>query len=227
MIQWRPISFCAVLAVLIGLSVWGLSGLTRHAIRAIDRWGDAAPAKGQTADLLATGQAFAAHADAAAQNLADATGDWSDASKAQARDVRTMLAASGRALDGVTEDTKALKAELDALHQTTDAATGLTVALTGTTETANKTIGGVQPLLASYTAAGDSLNELLKRKAIGETFDNLASISRSGAGILADGRKVADKATADYLRPVPWWKQPVKRFGEVWDVGAAVARHTP
>ena len=225
--QWRPTSICVVLAVLIGLSVWGLSGLTKHAIVALDRWGDAAPDNAKVDALLSQGLSATANADRAAQNLADATGDWSDASKQQARDVRAMLAATGRTLDGVTEDAAALKSELNALHQTTDAATGLTVALTGGAQTADRTIAAAQPLLASYTTAGDSLNRILTSRKMYETLDNIDAMTINANGILADGRQVADKAHADYLKPVPWWKQPVKRFGEIWDVGAAVARHTP
>lgn len=45
--------------------------------------------------------------------------------------------------------------------------------------------------------------------------------------ISEDARKVADRETNAYLKPTPWYMQPVKRFGELWDVTAAIARHTP
>jgi len=227
--QWRPISICAVLAFLTGLSVWGISGLTKHAIRTLDRWGDAAPDRSKVSALLSQGVSATANADRAAQNLADATGDWSDASKQQARDVRTMLAATGRAIDGVTEDTKALKSELEAMHRTTDAATGLTLALSQDAKTANETIKAAQPLMASLTRNSDDINGVIRTEApaFHATLVSVQGIAASGDGILADGRKVADKATADYLKPVKWYMQPIKKSSDLLDIGGAIARHIP
>lgn len=56
---------------------------------------------------------------------------------------------------------------------------------------------------------------------------NAASTLGSVAAISDDGRKVIDKETADFFKPTPWYMKPVKRFGEIWDIAAAVARHTP
>ena len=90
-----------------------------------------------------------------------------------------------------------------------------------------RTIAAAQPLLAQLTANGaslqattDTLNDTLKRQAIGKLLDN-------AAGISGDFRTIADKATADFIRPVPWWQQPIKKSGQLIDIGAAIARHIP
>jgi hypothetical protein len=75
--------------------------------------------------------------------------------------------------------------------------------------------------------ASDDLDALLKRKAVGEILDNMAGITVHGNAIAGDFQQVADKARADYLRPVPWYMQPVKRAADIMDISAAVARHTP
>src|SRR6185437_8955498 len=50
--RWEKAGAWAVSLSVIGLSTWGLSGLNKHLIAAIDKIGDGAPTKTQTSDLL-------------------------------------------------------------------------------------------------------------------------------------------------------------------------------
>jgi hypothetical protein len=100
-------------------------------------------------------------------------------------------------------------------------------AATATLETAQVSIAATQPLLNASTDSVRLLNMRLADPRIAEILQSFKAMSGDGAGILADGRKVADKATADYLKPVRWYMQPVKKGGELIDITAAIARHTP
>ncbi len=125
-----------------------------------------------------------------------------------------------KAGDSVTELT-------EHLNKTADAATGLTVALTGDANEAKTTIAGFQPLVAAYTQSGNDLDALLKDHAIHDTLTDLQVTTQNIGGITADLRQVSDKETAEFLKPVPWWKWPFKRAGQFIDIGAAVARNIP
>jgi hypothetical protein len=75
--------------------------------------------------------------------------------------------------------------------------------------------------------ATEALTARINDDRITRLVAHLESITDSGAGIMADGKKVSDAATAAYLKPVRWYAQPFKKSGELIDIGAAVARHTP
>ena len=115
----------------------------------------------------------------------------------------------------------------DHLNKTADAATLATLQARDTLETANGAIAGAQPLLEAYTRSGNDLNEILERPALTQTLDNAASITGSASGIMADGKKVTDKATADYLAPQPWYRKVGRYASDAFDYGALIARHTP
>jgi hypothetical protein len=96
---------------------------------------------------------------------------------------------------------------------TLDAATATEQAATETLGTLNSTIGQAQPLLEAYTASGNDLHELLKRKALADFADNLGPLSANmvaitgtGAHMMATGDAVETKATQSYLHPShnPW-----------------------
>ena len=131
------------------------------------------------------------------------------------------------AMDEFGQTAKHLSSTADSLSLTAHAATGTLDAATDTIGEGKRTIAAVQPLLAQLTANSaslqtttDTLNDVLKRQAIGKFLDN-------AAGISGDFRTIADKATADFIRPVPWWKQPIKKGSQIIDITAAIARHTP
>jgi hypothetical protein len=113
------------------------------------------------------------------------------------------------------------------LNKTIDAATETVSQARVDLVTLNAPIADAGPLLEAYTADGTQLNALLKQKAITEILDNTASITNSAAGISADGKKVTDKLTTDFLAPQPWWKKVGRYAGDTYDYGALFARHAP
>ena len=165
-----------------------------------------------------------------------ATGAWSDASKQQVQSVAA-----------IERDLRAEMWHLDRTLTTVDGtlrtAQGTLSGVTEAVGTANKQLASVGPLLDSARTATDSIAPVLQtlppavtdfrsymaqdQPALLATLNNVESVTNSTAGIVADARKVSDKVTANYLKPVPWYMWPLKRMGEVWDISAAIARHTP
>ena len=123
---------------------------------------------------------------------------------------------------------------VDAVTETANAAKGTLTQATTDLGTLNGSIAATKPLIEAGTTtisrvgvASDDLDALLKKRAIEELLDNLAGITHHGNAIAGDFQDVADKARADYLRPVKWYMQPVKQAGNIMDISAAIARHTP
>ena len=123
---------------------------------------------------------------------------------------------------------------VDAVTGTANAATGTLHAATADLGTLNGSIAATKPLLEASTAtigrlgvASDDLDTLLKRKAIGELLDQFAGIATHGNAIAGDFQQVADKARADYLKPVPWYMQPLKKSSDVLDIAGLLSRHIP
>lgn len=85
----------------------------------------------------------------------------------------------------------------------------------------------LRPILANADGGVSDLRRFLQAPALTDTITNVASMTGSGAAIAADGRKIVDKETADFLKPVPWYLKPIKRGGQIIDITAAVARHVP
>ena len=233
------VAIAAGAITLAALSVWGACGFTRHLIIAVDRWGAAAPTAGKTDAVLD-------HIDRPCKGASgpDACGTLAQINKTaiDAGDaiVRTQLIERSTqphiisAMDEFGQTAKHLSSTADSLKGTADALTGTAQGATDTLAEGKRTIAAAQPLLAQLTANGaslqtatDTLNDTLKRKAVGEMLDNLEGATGQGNAILGDLRQVADKARADYLRPVPWYMQPIHRAGDFLDIGAAIARHTP
>jgi ABC-type transporter Mla subunit MlaD len=173
-------------------------------------------------------------ANATLVNLDKGTAAWAASAKDQAAaitdlatDTHGTLSEVNSTVESLHGSADSLHTELDSLHKTTDQATALAAALTSDAETANTTIAAAQPVLAGFARDSEDLDALLKDQAIHQTLTAAAATLDNASGILADGRKVADKAAADFLKPVPWYEKPVKYFGDLWDISAAVARHTP
>ena len=234
------VAIAAGAITLAALSVWGCFGLTRVAYTAIEKWGDSAPgptkpAVESTTALLDFVRRPCASVDAFGHLLPD--GPICELNQA-IHDIRKITTASGKQVQqtGQLIDATArtmgtvgesVKGTAGHLNKTADAATGTLNAATDMLGEGKRTIAAAQPLLSQLTANGaslqettDTLNDTLKRQAIGKLLDN-------AAGISGDFRTIADKATADFIRPVPWWQQPIKKSGQIIDIGAAIARHTP
>ena len=172
-----------LITALSALLVWGGCGLTRHIIVAVDRWGSVAPAPTSIASIIAK-------ADVAVGNLADATGDWGDASKAQTRDVRVTLYEANRLLSDFRVVAKKSGDAVDAMHTATDAGTTM---LNQTTEVLNAgkaTVDALPPLLNAYTQTGLDLDTIIKDTAtpLHTTLAHVAGMSASSDAMLVDAQ---------------------------------------
>jgi hypothetical protein len=215
--------------IVLGLAVWGCWGAWHHIVVAVDHWGNAAPDLNPMLDHLNRPCKGASGPDACG-TLAQINKTVITAGDAIVRTQLIERAAQPHiisAMDEFGQTAKHLSSTADSLKGTADALTGTAQGATDTLAEGKRTIAAAQPLLAQLTANGaslqattDTLNDVLKRQAIGKLLDN-------AAGISGDFRTIADKATADFIRPVPWWQQPIKKSGQLIDIGAAIARHTP
>jgi hypothetical protein len=158
-------------------------------------------------------------------------GDIVKSSQMEEKDTAKAAQATMTAVDQMAAHAGALT---DSLAGTASAATGTLAQARVDLGTMNDSIAATKPLLEASTAtigrlgvASDDLDTLLKRKAIGDLLDQFAGIATHGNAIAGDFQQVADKARADYLRKTPWYLQPVKRAGDIMDISAAIARHTP
>ena len=179
--------------------------------------------------------------NATVRHLDAATGAWADASKQQVQSVAA-----------IERDLRAEMWHLDRSLTTVDgtltAAQGAIGGVQATLTVTNEQLAHVGPLLDSARAATDSIppvlastratidaippavtdfRDFLKQPAILDTLNNVDRMTGSGAGIANDAQKVSDKMTSDFLKPVKWYMYPIKKGGELIDIGSAIARHTP
>jgi hypothetical protein len=182
----------------------------------------------QTTDQL---QPVIANVNVAAQNLADASGDESDAVRQQIADLRQLTGQATALLGQTTTTVQALNGPINGLGRSLDDVGSLAEALKGTVEAARPVVLALQPLPAkvgaavdAYAQAGVDLDAQLKNDAVRKTLTHIESITDSGAGIMADSKRITDKVTADYMKPVPWYLVPVHRLGETWDIAAFAAK---
>ena len=219
---------------LTAITVWGAFGLNHSAIVALDRWGAAAPGAGETDAVLdhINRPCKGASGPDACGTLAQINKTAIDAGDAV---VRTQLIERASqphiisAMDEFGQTAKHLSSTADSLKGTADALTGTAQGATDMLAEGKRTIAAAQPLLESSTHAVDTFG-----LAVGDiqhradpVIDNLGGIAVHFNAISGQFELVTRKAAADYLRPVPWYMQPVKKGGELIDIGAAIARHTP
>lgn len=186
-------------------------------------------------------EATLSKANATLNNLDKGTKVWADSSKQQAGAVEDLITDTHGTLSQVNilagslnQSALDLHEELGALHKTTDQATTLAATLTTSAQTANDTIAAAQPVLRALERDVDSANKavtdfdaLVSSPDLSQALSHFNGMTASGDGILADAKKVADKETADWLKPVPWWRAPIAKGGQLIDITAAIARHTP
>lgn len=187
-----------------------------------------------TAPKLPDLSSTVAHIDAA-------TGAWANASAQQVasvsaieRDLRAELWHVDRFLLAGTNTLQAAQGAIDTANgQLThvapllDATRSAVDALPKTLEHVNTAVDAVHPIFANADGAVGDFRRFLTAPALTHTISNVDDLVGSWAAISGDGRRVADKMTADYFKPVPWYLYPVKKGSELLDIGAAVARHTP
>jgi hypothetical protein len=120
----------------------------------------------------------------------------------------------------------------DHLSGTADALVTTANDATATLDEGKRTIAALQPLetnlaatAAASTATIQTFNGRLSDSRIDALLTSFRDMADNGDGIVADGRKVADKATADYVTPKPLWKRLTGYAGDTFDVAAFLARH--
>ena len=228
------VAIAAGAITLAALCVWGCFGLCQHIIIAVDRWGAAAPGAGETDAVLdhINRPCKGASGPDACGTLAQINKTAIDAGDAIVRTQlieRTTQPHIISAMDEFGQTAKHLSSTADSLKGTADALTGTAQGATDMLAEGKRTIAAAQPLLESSTHAVDTFG-----LAVGDiqhradpVIDNLGGIAVHFNAISGQFELVTRKAAADYLRPVPWYMQPVKKGGELIDIGAAIARHTP
>jgi ABC-type transporter Mla subunit MlaD len=163
-------------------------------------------------------------------------GDTADAATAFLnQSTATMKTVQDQATQIGTES----KTEAKEIQQLTQSAQTLTQKAGIVMDSTNDAIRNLKPVennaaaeLAALKTTTDTLNQTAQgvNRQLPYVRNMLASVSGIAGhwnAISGDFEKVSDRVTKNYLAPVPWWKWPIKRLGETWDIGAAVARHTP
>jgi len=199
--------------IVLGLAVWGCWGAWHHFIVAADGiTSTLAKVSGKNGTVAMANEDIGAmkslivHADLVARHEQQQLNTY-DAYGAQLfADFHTLAGKSGTTIDAVAG--------------TANAATGTLGAATGTLVEGQRTIKAAQPLLAQLTANGasfqattDTLNETLKRQAVGEILDHAAGIFEHFDNLSGDANRVGDDLTRRYFAPVPWYKK-VEPFAE-------------
>lgn len=82
-------------------------------------------------------------------------------------------------------------------------------------------------ILANSNGAVTDFRGFLTNPHLTHTFENVDDMTGSGAGVMWDARALSDKYTDEQLKPVKWYMYPMKRGGELLDIGSVVARHVP
>lgn len=113
----------------------------------------------------------------------------------------------------------------NALTETASAAAGTLHSASDDLKTLNTSIAATQPLIEAATATVRDYGALAP--ALTATAASVQGMTFHFNAIAGDAQTVADKETKDFLKPTRWYMVPVKRFGEIWDITTAVARHTP
>lgn len=163
-----------------------------------------------------------------------ATGAWAKASDQQVRsvaaierDLRAQMWHVDRTLTTVDGTLRTAQGTLAVTGRQIERIGPLLDSARGATEQIGPLLNQAQVSVASIPPAVTDFREFMQRPDLLETLSNVQAMTRSGAGIVEDGRLVADKAKNDFLKPVPWYLWPVKKGSQLIDIGAAIARHTP
>lgn len=174
-------------------------------------------------------------------NINKATGAWSQASAQQVasvaaieRDVRAelwhvdrFLLAGSNTLQAAQGAINTANLQLTHVAPLLDSARAAVDAIPPAIQHVTEDADGVRPILANADGAVGDFRRFMTAPALTATISNVDAMTAAWAATSGDLRKVADKMTADYFKPVPWYLYPVKKSSELLDIGAAVARHTP
>ena len=223
MTRWLQIVLASCAVAVTGCAIWGGCGLNRHLIMALDAWGNTgivgANAISQQNEQLKQSAAAinsplgAINAPCVGFHGSVTCGPIAQLSQTAknvgivAGQSALQVKQSGVLIDAAAKSVTEVSAHV---NRTADALTQTAQGATDTLAEGRRTIAAAQPVLAAFTRDGDDLHELLKSHAIDQTLTSVASMTESGAGILANGKTVSDKITYDFTHPVPWYKQPMK-----------------
>jgi hypothetical protein len=144
----------------------------------------------------------------------------------QVQQTGTLVTAVAHNLDTVGDSVKTVA---DKLSGAATAATGTLEQAQTDLATLDGSIAATKPLLSHADAAVSDLDAILadNRTHIASTLANVDGMTGNLNGIAADGRKVSDKLTADFVTPKRWYQNIGPKLGDVFDYGALAARHVP
>ena len=240
--------FCIIggFVLLVALALgWGLSGLTKHVIVAVDNWGSAAPAI--TTDVHSIQQSLAPMPGL----LTQATTTLKTTNTTIAK-FQPVIANLNQTIIAINRPCNT-KNTLGPFHTSfysegsvmpcgmfADGARTLeqfrlaagTAVIAGNHE--DKNLGkwdGIADHFDDLLSDGDdsitSFKDLLNRKSLADILDQVDGTMVHVNAITGKFELVTNKAAADYLAPQPWWKKVGRYAGDTYDYGALFARHTP
>ncbi len=224
--------YASLVTALCALSVWGCFGLNHHLILALDAWGNSAPNLTPTVTkanaTLDTVNAGAKDVFAESRAVTIAMVDKGRPGKPETMGLIPAVKFMAEDADEqVKQSAKLVDASTGAIAGAAQDVHTMAVAGTATLGTAQTTIQSMQGPIQGLSVSENNFNALLRNSAITRTLDNVAGVTGNMDDTSRDLKKVADRMTTDYLKPVPLWKRPFKYFGTTWDILGAVARHTP
>jgi len=166
------------------------------------------------------------------QHVNAATDVWAQASLKQAaaadallRDLRVIswrLDRSFLKLDTVLDTSNE---QIKHVGPLLDSVKGATDAVPRTLSRVNMAVDESRGTLEALTLDADAIHARITDRRVDALLDDLRSMTGSGAGILADGKQVADKSTADYMKAhTPWGRVSARLWGG-YDILAWAAGH--
>ena len=179
-------------------------------------------------------EAVLSKARATLDNLDKGTKVWADSAKGQAAAIEDTATQARGTLYAAQETLTGLQTTSVKLNGTADALTGLLHAGTGTVTqaqadlvTLNDSLAATKPLIQHSDLAVQHFDALVSSKDLADALTNVQVTTQNIAGVTADARKAADKATEDYLSPKPWYRKIGRLAVDTYDYGALLARHIP
>ena len=160
-----------------------------------------------------------------AKNLDAASRIWADSAKSQARTVAQLAENANDAILVAKGAMVSARTTLDTINEQAAHIGPLLDSARAATDAVPQTLDGLYNTSRAATQSMTDLDDLLKSQAVRGSIANFADLLGNANGIAVDGRKVADKATLDYLTPKPWWMKVGQYAGDAADFGALFARH--
>jgi hypothetical protein len=144
----------------------------------------------------------------------------------QVQQTATLVNASAATIKDAGDSVKKVAT---ALAGTAQQATDTLAAARDDLTAAKPSLDALPPLVSHADATVSDLDAILtdNKIRIGLTIAETANLTTNLSGIAANGRKVSDKLTADFVGPKPWYKRIAPSISDLWDFAALGARHSP